>query len=215
MSDANASTSTLPSAPRGLFDRFGVDVDKGPALAAGAALLLGALAMWQAVDLRQAILFLIGGAQGATLYHAAFGFTGGWRRLVVERRGRSMRAQMLMIGLAAIVFIPALATGEMFGTPLMGAIAPVGVSVLVGAALFGLGMQLGGGCGSGTLFTVGGGSSRMLVTLVFFIVGAVLGSWHLPWWLEQPSLPPISLGQSLGVAGGLAVTLVGLAAVAG
>jgi hypothetical protein len=36
------------------------------------------------------------------------------------------------------------------------------VSVIVGATMFGLGMQLGGGCGSGTLFTVGGGSARMI-----------------------------------------------------
>ncbi|SOD92251.1 YeeE/YedE family protein [Caenispirillum bisanense] len=191
-----------------------VDLDHGPALFAGAALVLGALAIWQAIDARQALLFVIGGGLGATLYHAAFGFTGGWRRLVVEGRGRAMRAQMLMIGVTAVVFMPLLAAGSVFGQPLVGATAPVGVSVLVGAALFGLGMQLGGGCGSGTLFTVGGGSSRMLVTLAFFIVGAVVGSWHLPWWLEQPSLPPVSLGASLGVPGGLAVTLAGLAAVA-
>jgi hypothetical protein len=43
----------------------------------------------------------------------------------------------------------------------------------------------------------------------------VVGTAHLPWWLELPSLPPISLGTVLGVPGGLAVTLVGLAAVAG
>jgi hypothetical protein len=80
--------------------------------------------------------------------------------------------------------------------------------------MFGLGMQLGGGCGSGTLFTVGGGSARMLVTLVFFIIGALLGTAHLPWWLAQPSLPTISLGTVLGVPGAIAVTLAGLAAVA-
>lgn len=55
----------------------------------------------------------------------------------------------------------------------------------------------------------------MLVTLAFFIVGAVLGTANLPWWLAQPALPPISLGAALGVPGGLAVTLIGLAAVAG
>jgi uncharacterized membrane protein YedE/YeeE len=207
MSEANASALPRPA-------RFGVDMDNGPVLVTTAALFLGTIAIWQAVDLRQAALFLIGGGLGATLYHAAFGFTGGWRRLVLERRGRAMRAQMLMIGLAAIVFMPLLAAGEAFGTPLVGSVAPVGVSVLVGATLFGLGMQLGGGCGSGTLFTVGGGSSRMLVTLTFFIVGAVLGTAHLPWWLDLPSLPPISLGTSLGVPGGLAVTLTGLALVA-
>jgi uncharacterized membrane protein YedE/YeeE len=57
-----------------------------------------------------------------------------------------------------------------------------------GAFLFGLGMQLGGGCASGTLYTAGGGNTRMLVTLVFFIAGSALGAWHLPWWSAQANL---------------------------
>ena len=191
-----------------------IQFDRGPVTFAAAALVVGTLAIAQLVDVRQAILFLIGALMGLTLYHASFGFTGGWRRFVVEKRGNAMRAQMLMIAVAAVVFIPLLTWGNPFGQPLAGATAPVGVSVLVGAAIFGLGMQLGGGCGSGTLFTVGGGSARMLVTLAFFIVGAVLGTAHLPWWLEQPSLPTISLGTSLGVPLALLVTLVGLGAVA-
>ncbi|WP_395450383.1 YeeE/YedE family protein [Aminobacter sp. UC22_36] len=193
----------------------GVNLDKGPVVFVGLALILGAVAIGQAIDARQAVLFVIGGLLGLTLYHASFGFTGGWRRFVVERRGNAIRAQMLMIAAAAIVFIPLLALGSFNGQALVGAFAPVGVSVLVGAAMFGLGMQLGGGCGSGTLFTVGGGSSRMLVTLIFFIVGAVIGTAHLPWWLALPSLPEISLGKMLGVPGGVIVTLVGLATVAG
>ena len=193
----------------------GVNLDKGPVVFVGLAFVLGALAIGQAIDLRQAVLFLIGGLLGLTLYHASFGFTGGWRRFVVEKRGNAIRAQMLMIAAAAVVFMPLLSLGSFNGQALVGAFAPVGVSVLVGAAMFGLGMQLGGGCGSGTLFTVGGGSSRMLVTLIFFIVGAVIGTAHLPWWLALPSLPEISLGRTLGVPGGVIVTLVGLAAVAG
>lgn len=193
----------------------GVNLDKGPVVFVGLALILGALAIGQAIDMRQAVLFVIGGLLGLTLYHASFGFTGGWRRFVVEKRGNAIRAQTLMIAAAAVVFIPLLSLGSFNGQALVGAFAPVGVSVLVGAAMFGLGMQLGGGCGSGTLFTVGGGSSRMLVTLIFFIVGAVIGTAHLPWWLALPSLPEISLGRTLGVPGGVIVTLVGLAAVAG
>lgn len=193
----------------------GVNLDKGPVVFVGLALILGALAIGQAIDTRQAVLFAIGGLLGLTLYHASFGFTGGWRRFVVEKRGNAIRAQMLMIAAAAVVFIPLLSLGSFSGQALVGAFAPVGVSVLVGATMFGLGMQLGGGCGSGTLFTVGGGSSRMLVTLVFFIVGAVIGTAHLPWWLALPALPEISLGRTLGVPGGVTVTLVGLAAVAG
>lgn len=191
-----------------------VNLDRGPVIFVALAFVLGALAIGQAIDVRQAVLFLIGGLLGLTLYHASFGFTGGWRRFVVERRGNAIRAQMLMIAAAAVVFIPLLSLGSANGQALVGAFAPVGVSVLVGAAMFGLGMQLGGGCGSGTLFTVGGGSSRMLVTLVFFIVGAVIGTAHLPWWLGLPSLPEISLGKTLGVPGGVIVTLVGLGAVA-
>jgi len=189
-------------------------LDRGPVLVTLAMFVIGTAALIQIVDLRQAALFLVGGLLGATLYHASFGFTGGWRRLVVEKRGTAVRAQMLMVAIAAIVFIPLLAGGSVFGRPLAGAVAPVGVSVIFGAAIFGLGMQLGGGCGSGTLFTVGGGSARMLVTLFFFIIGALVGTAHLPWWLGQPSLPTISLGNSLGVPLAIGVTLAGLAAVA-
>ncbi len=192
-----------------------IRLDRGPVTVVLLALLGGTIAIGALVDIRHAVLFLIGAMLGITLYHASFGFTGGWRRLVVEKRGNAMRAQMLMIGVTAIAFIPLLTAGNPLGQPLAGAVAPVGVSVLVGATMFGLGMQLGGGCGSGTLFTVGGGSSRMLVTLVFFIVGAVLGTAHLPWWLAQPSFPAISLGATLGVPAAIFVTLAGLAVVAG
>jgi uncharacterized membrane protein YedE/YeeE len=189
-------------------------VDRAPALVAGGALLVGFLAIAQLIDLRQAALFLTGGLLGAALYHGSFGFTGGWRRMAVERRGRGVRAQLLMIGVAAIAMIPLLSAGSLGGQPLVGALAPVGVSVLVGAAMFGLGMQLGGGCGSGTLFTVGGGSARMLVTLAFFIVGALIGTAHLPWWLALPSYGTIDLGRQLGAGTAILATLAALGLVA-
>lgn len=189
-------------------------VDRGPALVAGGALLIGFLVIAQLIDLRQAALFVVGGLLGVALYHGSFGFTGGWRRMVVERRGRGIRAQMLMIGVAALAMIPLISAGSLGGQPLVGALAPVGVSVLVGAAMFGLGMQLGGGCGSGTLFTVGGGSARMLVTLAFFIVGALIGSAHLPWWLTLPSFGTIDLGRQLGTGTAILATLAGLGLVA-
>ena len=191
-----------------------VTSDRWPLAVAGAMLVAGFLTIAVLVDLRQGALFLIGGALGATLFHGSFGFTGGWRRMVVEKRGRGMRAQMLMIGVAAVAMIPLVAAGSIGGQAIVGAAAPVGVSVLLGAALFGLGMQLGGGCGSGTLFTVGGGSARMLVTLAFFIVGALIGTAHLPYWLEQPSFGTISLGAELGIATAIALSVAGLALVA-
>lgn len=191
-----------------------VPIDRGPVVVVAIMLLFAGWAITQAVDLRQVVLFGIGAMLGLALYHGSFGFTGGWRRFAVERRGRQLRAQLLMIGAAAIVMIPLLSGGTAFGQPLVGAIAPVGISVLVGATTFGFGMQLGGGCGSGTLFTVGGGSTRMLVTLAFFVVGALLGTAHLPYWLGLPSFQAVSVGSAFGPLGGVAATICGLLLIA-
>ncbi|MFC4350979.1 YeeE/YedE family protein [Fodinicurvata halophila] len=163
-----------------------------------ALLLLGAIFLSEVVNGRQAWLFLVGGGLGLVLYHALFGFTSAFRVFFSDRRGAGLRAQMIMLALACALFFPALASGELFGREVSGFVAPVGISVVIGAFLFGLGMQLGGGCASGTLFTVGGGSTRMVITLFGFIAGSVLGAYHLPWWQEQPAFQPVSLVDSFG-----------------
>lgn len=172
-------------------------VDPWVALPAAAGVLLLTLFLATAVGQRQAWLFLIGIGMGAVLLHAAFGFSGGWRTLLREGRGLAVRGQLLLLGLSSLLFIPLLG-GLWPELKVSGAYAPAGLSVLAGAFLFGVGMQLGGGCGSGTLFTVGGGHVRMLITLAFFIAGALLGSVHLPWWLALPGQAKVSLVQQLG-----------------
>jgi uncharacterized membrane protein YedE/YeeE len=86
--------------------------------------------------------------------------------------------------------------------------------VLAGAFLFGLGMQLGGGCASGTLYTAGGGNTRMLATLAAFIAGSALGAYHFAWWEKTPNLGRISLIESLGWVPALALSLALFAAIA-
>jgi uncharacterized membrane protein YedE/YeeE len=184
-------------------------------VAAALALLLAALAaLTVRFGAQQAALLGLGAALGVALYHALFGFAASWRALVGERRGAGLRAQMAMLALASVLFLPALDAGSLFGQPVRGAVAPAGVSVLAGAFLFGLGMQLGGGCASGTLYTVGGGNTKMLATLAGFLAGSVLGTLHLPWWLGLPSLGPVSLMAGLGLPGALAVQLAAFAAIA-
>jgi uncharacterized membrane protein YedE/YeeE len=158
---------------------------------------------------------MVGTCAGIVLYHAAFGFTSSWRVFISDRRGAGLRAQMVMLAAACIVFFPLLAAGSAFGQPLRGSVSPVGVAVIAGAFMFGVGMQLGGGCASGTLFTVGGGSGRMVVTLFFFIVGSVIGTAHAPWWAAQPSWGPRSLVTDYGVGVGLVLSLSAFAAIAG
>jgi len=177
-------------------------------------LMIGTVGAYQIVGLNQALLFLIGGALGMTLYHASFGFTSSWRVFIKERRGRGLRAQMIMLALAVLLFFPALGAGELFGNPVKGNVNPVSMSVMIGAFIFGIGMQLGGGCASGTLYTVGGGSARMLVTLLFFCIGSVIATSHLDWWFALPHLEPISLVESLGVIPGLLLSFIIFAIIA-
>jgi len=181
-----------------------------------ACALILALGVYLAIAFswRQAALFLVGSGAGVVLYHAAFGFTSSWRALIVEGRGDGLRAQMLMLAVTSLVFFPAIAAGTLFGQPVRGLIAPVGVSVAIGAFLFGIGMQLGGGCASGTLYSAGGGSVRMFVTLAGFIGGSVIGALHMPIWENAPALGSIALVSELGTTNALTLSLAVFGAIA-
>ncbi|MBA1202770.1 YeeE/YedE family protein [Pseudomonas capeferrum] len=179
----------------------------GVPLLALALLLVGAWFLNITAGFRQVLLLIVGTALGLTLYHAAFGFTSAWRVFIKERRGAGLRAQMVMLAVAVLLFFPALSAGTLFGNPVTGLVAPAGVSVVFGAFIFGIGMQLGGGCASGTLFTVGGGNARMLVTLLFFIIGSVAATQHADWWFALPSFPATSIVQAWGVVPALLASL--------
>jgi uncharacterized membrane protein YedE/YeeE len=97
--------------------------------------------------------------------------------------------------------------------PVGAALAPVGVSVIVGAFQFGIGIQLDGGCGSGTLYTMGQGQVDMPITLLFFVVGAALGSAHLHCWLVLPGYGHISLIETYGWLQSLLLQLIVRAAI--
>src|SRR5687767_9732026 len=178
------------------------------------AILAAALYLYAAISWRQSALFLVGAGAGVVLYHAAFGFTSAWRLFISDRRGAGLRAQMLMLAITCAVFFPLLASGSVFGQTVRGSISPIGVGVAAGAFIFGLGMQLGGGCASGTLFSVGGGSARMLITLFFFIIGSVIGTAHMGWWTAQPAWPATSVVTTMGPWAALATSLILFGAVA-
>lgn len=189
-------------------------LNPSPVAVALAAIAVGAVYLGAAFNWRHGALFLVGAAAGMVLYHAAFGFTSAWRVMAAEGRGAGLRAQMLMLAATCAVFFPVLASGQLFGHAVRGSVAPVGLSVVAGAFLFGIGMQLGGGCASGTLYTAGGGSVRMLVTLAAFIAGSVAGVRHMPIWEQAPALKPISLISRYGAPAALAMSLILFGAIA-
>lgn len=151
-----------------------------------------------AMAIKGNLLLGIGLAMGMTLYYAAFGFTAAYRRFIVDRDLTGITAQLIMLAVAIVMFAPLLNEGSAFGNRLAGAIAPVGVSMMFGAFLFGVGMQIAGGCASGTLFAAGGGSVRMAIVLVSFCGGTFIGSLHFSWWNTLPRFPAFVLGHEWG-----------------
>jgi uncharacterized membrane protein YedE/YeeE len=178
---------------------------------AGAATLLGGAVFLGATSWRYGALFLIGALLGVSLYHAAFGFTAAYRNAILHRDITGVLAQLVMLGVAMLLFAPILAGGQVFGRGVVGAVAPASLQVAIGSFLFGLGMQLGSGCGSGTLYTVGGGSVRMVVTLVAFCAGAFAGSLDMARYAGLPSLGSISFAREFGWAGAIPFQLAVLA----
>src|SRR3970282_2730914 len=118
------------------------------ALAAMLALALAAATLAQGA--RMVALLALGLIIGLTLYHAAFGFASAYRALIERRSTRAVRAQLLMLAAATLLFAPALAQGTLLGREIVGAVAPAGVPVAVGAFLFGIRMHVAGGRRPGT-----------------------------------------------------------------
>ena len=144
-------------------------------------------------DVAHALTATIGLGIGVTLLSAEFGFAVAFRRAAEARDFSIFRAHFLMFALALPLMVPAVAAGAVLGMPVSGFATPVGPAFMLGALLFGIGMQLAGGCASGTLYLLGGGNAKFIGTLAGFIFGSVLGAAHMGFWWSLPALPPITL----------------------
>lgn len=160
-----------------------------------------------AAGLRFGMLLLIGLGFGIALEGFRFGFAGPWRALILRREVTGVLAQLLAIGIVAVVAIPLLSAQD---GVLVGAHAPIGWAMLGGAFVFGIAMQVVLGCGSGTLVNAGSGNPVGLLALPFFAIGSFAGAFHLTWWTDLGTLQPLVLSGATG----LGVTLALLAALA-
>ena len=175
-------------------------------LALGATAILVALVLLDHQP-ASAALILGGFGLGIAFLKAEFSYTASWRRFLTRGDASGLVGGLIVIVICALVVVPVAALSPKYG----GAIAPLGPSLVIGAFVFGVGMQLANGCGSGTLYTVGGGSGRMLIALLFFVIGSVFGSLSLPTFLALGGIDPILASDYFGAWGGLAVTLVSIA----
>jgi uncharacterized membrane protein YedE/YeeE len=175
-------------------------------VAVAATALLVALVLLDGQPL-SGVLILGGFGLGIAFLKAEFSYTASWRRFLTRGEAGGLLGGLIVIAIAALVIVPTAALKTSFG----GAIAPLGPSLLIGAFVFGIGMQLANGCGSGTLYTAGGGAGRMLIALLCFVVGSVFGSLSLPAALALGGIDPVLASDYLGPWGGLAATLISIA----
>jgi uncharacterized membrane protein YedE/YeeE len=115
---------------------------------------------------------------------------------------------MIMLSLSVLLFFPTLASGELFGQSVSGFIRPLGLSVIAGAFMFGVGMQIASGCASGNLYHLGGGQLRAIPVMAGFSAGALWATADYEWWTTLPQLAPIGLIELLGPITAIALNLI-------
>ncbi len=149
--------------------------------------------LWN-VSIRQSLLYLIGIGMGATLAGTRFGFTTGWRQLIESKNPNGVIGQVVLLLVATSISIPLLFSFS----ELLPALGPPSFSLLIGAFVFGISMQIADGCGSGSLYKAGMGSPLNLAILPLFAIGSFLGSAHLNYWLSLGKIEPVNLIQLWG-----------------
>ncbi|TVT13782.1 YeeE/YedE family protein, partial [Amycolatopsis rhizosphaerae] len=186
-----------------------------PLAVAGVLSVAAVWFVWSSYGGKFGALLLIGLLLGVALFHSRFGFTSAWRQLIAVGNGSGLRAHTLLLGTAATLIALIAGTGSgLFGSTPKITASPVGLALFTGAALFAVGMQLGGACASGTLFAVGSGQSAIVLTLGGFIGGSVLYTWAYPVFTGWPQVSGFLLADHVGWWGSWAVTIAVLAVVA-
>ena len=147
-------------------------------------------------------VFLLAVLLGGVFVWYDYGFTAGFRQFLSAGDGRTLAAGFVVPAVASALVIPVGSLVDGYHRFL----APVGLPLIVGAFIFGIGMQTANACGSGTLISASQGSRRALVALPFFCGGGVIGSLTVPWAMRLPGLGIIDLTEQIGIFPALAAT---------
>lgn len=181
------------------------------------SLLLSPLALYalyqttQISSIYTITLILIGALLGASLNYFQYGFSSSFRSLLLEKRTVGMRAIIWLLSVAILLFAPLLAMQTFNGQNFNGFIRTLSLAIPVGAFIFGVGMQIGCGCTSGTLNRVGQLQAMSLSTLFFMVIGGTLAAYSFNDWSTLPSIEPFAFQIQFGWLPGLFIQLALLA----
>lgn len=158
-----------------------------------------------------ALFWTFGCTFGFILQKARFCFTASLRDPCITGSTSVTRAVLIAFAITTIGFTAikygAFANGQ--AIPGQGYIMPISLATVIGGILFGIGMVIAGGCASGTLMRVGEGFTMQMLSLLFFVIGSLIGAGHMGWWTENfiAAAPRIFLPDVFGWAGAIALQL--------
>ena len=166
------------------------------------------------LNLQSAMLgffWITGAIFGFILQKSRFCFTAAMRDPCITGSTSVTKAVLIAFAVATILFTAIKYGYAANGLPIPGMsyVVPISFATAAGAVMFGIGMVIAGGCASGTLMRVGEGFSMQLLSLLFFVVGSLIGANHFGWWKETFIVhgPSIHLPDVFGWIGAVIIQL--------
>lgn len=146
------------------------------------------------------IKWLFGIGFGFVLQRSRFCMTASLRDPVLTGSTSLTRAVIIAFIVATIGFSAIQLGPYLAGEAVPGNISPAGWHTAIGAAMFGIGMVIAGGCASGTLMRMGEGFLLQWLVIVFFVIGSLIGTWQYGWWQQLfiAGSPKVFLPSVLG-----------------
>lgn len=158
-----------------------------------------------------ALAWVFGCCFGFILQKSRFCFTASLRDPCITGSTSITRAVLIAfaittIGFTAIKYGSFVTTGTIPGQSY---IMPISLATAIGGILFGIGMVIAGGCASGTLMRVGEGFGMQILSLLFFVIGSLIGASHMGWWTLNfnAAAPRIFLPDIFGWGGAVILQL--------
>ena len=135
------------------------------------------------------VCWILGIGIGIVLRYSRFCFSAAFRDPFLVGNTKLLRAMLLAMMISTIGFA-IIQQNYIQHNPINydlipGAVTSIGAHVMIGAFIFGVGMIIAGGCGSGVLMRIGEGHALQWVVLVGFLIGTVLGAKDYSFWYNH------------------------------
>ncbi len=160
------------------------------------------------------LLLVVGLCFGFILQRARFCFTASLRDPYLTGGTSLTKAVLIAFAITSIGFVAIQYGASVRGLPIPGFISPISLATLIGAFMFGIGMVIAGGCASGTLMRVGEGFTMLMLVLIFFVIGSLVGAYDYGWWKLHfiQDAPRVFLPDVFGWVGAITLQLLLIAA---